>query len=684
MSYFLHSAPFVRITLPFALGVAVAFATAPTATVIFVGLILSILLTALLLVFWKEWANIKHNPWFGLGAACAFLLMGYSWTAYVIDLRSDRVILALPEGTFLAELLDFPEPKSNTYALKLEVSALLHSGAHEPTQPFTILGYISKTAYADTLLPGDMVVFAVKPQPHPLAPNPYQFDFGAYLTSQGIVGTVYLKDGVHAYRPVHRKFNLANVFANLRAKGIESFRDGGVHQRELGVVSALVLGKRDMVDADIRQAFAESGTVHILAVSGLHVGIIYLFIATVLGRVLPGKRLSMYRLLLSIAVLWLYAGVAGFSPSVLRAATMFSFIALGKEYSRFGNVYNMLALSAFLLLLLNPYLLVSVGFQLSYLAVLGIVVIYPMLYHRYTAPNAFVDKLWSLLVVSISAQLATFPLSVFYFHQFPVYFMFSNLLVIPLATALLYAGIAGIVLAWIPFVSNLIFHLVNGLAWILNEVVLLFNTLPYPVIKGLFMTAFEVMLLYLLFVLGYRAIGDPRRGRLAAALLLLLVISGSFAFRKIDQALRPTSVLFHAEGASILLVAQGRTAHLYEHHTKQEAEKHKDFALQGFLTANGIEQTLVFPMGRVTLPDKTRLMCVRNEEEMSEALQSGIKYVLVHHEQALSGINGPLNGDSPIFILDGSVPYYKRDKLIAQLKSVQATVLVTSDGAIHF
>ncbi len=684
MSYFIHSSPLLRVALPTGLGIAIAFAVKPEPLLVQVALAFGILISFLMLLFWKRWVDIKSNPVFGVLASLAFLLLGFFWAGHRLELRQYDRHFDGNETAFLARLTAVPAQKEKTTQLQLRVIAKKDTSGWNKGSEANIIAYMPHELRSDTLKPGDVIKFKSIPQPHRPPLNPNQFDFGAYLTAQGFSASVYLKEEVSFAREPQVPFMLSPFFEAWRMKAIALFKTHSIDARELGVISALVLGKRDFVDEDIRKAFADAGTVHILAVSGLHVGIIYLFISFILGKTFRGRRMRFVRLVLGLLVLWVYAGITGFSPSVLRAATMFSFIAFGKEFSRFGSIYNMLAASAIVLLLVNPFLLVQVGFQLSYLAVLGIVIIHPMVYPIFVAPWLWLDKVWSLLVVSFAAQLATFPLTVHYFHQFPNYFLLSNLLVIPLATILLYAGIVAMLSAWIPAWSDLIFYITGMVAKTLNEAVLLFGKLPSPVSRGLYLNFFEVSVLYLLAGLAFFALKDPRRGRLAMALVALCAFTASFGFRKISSAYDQEMIVFHSEGQSAVAVVKGPKAVIHQWNTPYAKEKSLYFASDSYFQKRGVRDTLVQSNTNPIVLDDKLMAVVTSIEELHLWGKLDPDYLLLHGNFKLSQRDSLKISRDVVVIIDGSVPRYSHTELEKKLQDAEISYWNTArQGAIR-
>ena len=211
--------------------------------------------------------------------------------------------------------------------------------------------------------------------------------------------------------------------------------NNGVEGKQLKVASALLLGYRENLDKELVKSYASAGAMHVLAVSGLHVGILYLLLTRIFSFLKKVKKVKNGKFILTILIvsfLWFYAIMTGLSASVMRATTMFSFIVIGNELlNRKTSIYNTLAVSAIILMIINPFIVYQVGFQLSYVAVVGIVYLQPKLNRLFYSRYKLVRGVWAITCVSLAAQIATFPLSLHYFHQFSTYFFISNLIVIP-------------------------------------------------------------------------------------------------------------------------------------------------------------------------------------------------------------------------------------------------------------
>ncbi|UJH66305.1 ComEC/Rec2 family competence protein [Allomuricauda sp. SCSIO 65647] len=276
--------------------------------------------------------------------------------------------------------------------------------------------------------------------------NPHQFDYRDYLRKQGIFHELRIGSGqlVQFERQTTTVYGLAQ---NLRQKIISKLKQHDFGSDEVSVMQALLLGERSELSGETYDNYKNAGAVHILAISGLHIGILLLLLQLLLTPLesLPhGKTLKLVTILVC---LWGFAFVAGLSPSIVRAVTMFSFVAYAMQLNRPTNTFNTIVWSMFFILLFKPLFLFQVGFQMSYAAVFAIVWLYPKL-QRFWEPKGFLPKrVWQLVSVSVAAQLGVLPLSLFHFHQFPALFFISNLVVVPFLGVILGGGMLVIALA---------------------------------------------------------------------------------------------------------------------------------------------------------------------------------------------------------------------------------------------
>ncbi len=349
---------------------------------------------------------------------------------------------------------------------------------------------------------GDKIV--VQGSFFPISPpgNPEEFHYKKYLERQNIYAHSFVNRyqiNILSSRP--QSWLLKSAYS-LRSNAVSTINNHIVEKRENAISKALLLGVKDFLDNEIKQAYAAAGAMHVLAVSGLHVGIIYLILLTAFGKL--KEKGNTWRLVfgvICVVTIWFYAIITGLSPSVMRAATMFSVIAIGEAFSREGNIYNSLGIAAFILLIYDPYLIYSVGFQLSFAAVIGIVYLQPKLFSLLRSRFWLMDKIWAITSVSIAAQLATFPLSAYYFHQFPTYFLASNLVVIPAAFIILIIGISMLVInPIIEVLGQLLGRILYHTIWCLNEIIEAVERLPNSLIEWIYMDQISLILTYLIVI----------------------------------------------------------------------------------------------------------------------------------------------------------------------------------------
>jgi competence protein ComEC len=326
--------------------------------------------------------------------------------------------------------------------------------------------------------------------------NPLEFDYKKYLSFHLINQQAFLKtkNWTLLEQPEHQNIY---AFADLvRRKMIFTLEQLGLTNNELGVASALILGYKNNIEAQLKSAYSSAGAMHVLAVSGLHVGIIFMIFNALLKFLDKLKYGAYLKGILLLLILWCYALITGLSPSVMRSASMFSFVVIGKAFQRNSNFFNTLSASALLLLLVNPLLIFDVGFQLSYTAVAGIVLMQPWLGGFYS-PNSWLGNyIWELITVSIAAQIATFPLGLYYFHQFPNYFLLSNLLVIPFALAILILGLTTLAFSFVPILGIYLGFCLKWLVFALNWTVTFIDQLPFAVTNNIKFTFANVVAVY--------------------------------------------------------------------------------------------------------------------------------------------------------------------------------------------
>jgi len=574
----LRRVPFFRFILPFIAGILAGYFTQPFP--LFVGLTSLFILFALLVLFRQS--GYRTTPVFG--TILYFFLFIFGW--YWYQQRQYRPQPVPEQTTHFAIVSSFPEEKTNSYKTILQIL---------PDKQ-NILTYLEKDSIAACLTPGQVIALHRPPTAIQPPTNPGEFNYREYMIRHSIAYRFYLRTEDYFVTSAKVRLNLRQQALVIRKQLQNVFVRYSFSGDEMSILSALVLGNRENIDPEIKEEFANSGAIHILAVSGLHVGIIYFVFSFLLKFLKTNRKGRFARLLILLTVIWVYAFITGLSPSVLRAATMFSFIAIGENINRQNNIYNTLAASAFLLLLINPMLLFEVGFQLSYAAVLSIVFFQPLIYHTIYASNWWLDKLWGLLTVSLAAQIGVSPLSLYYFHQFPVYFWLTNLFAIPLTTLIIYTAFLLLSFSFIPLLGKAIALLLHILVKALLYAVWTVNTLPGSIIPNIsfttpmLVTSFLVIIFLTLFIIGKQKI------YLQLILLSLIILSGITTFNKYQLITQREIVFFNIPRKTLIAAVHRKDIVWISSDDSVTTRKKMAIYMEPFEQKHGTNTSVIIPL----------------------------------------------------------------------------------------
>ena len=440
--------------------------------------------------------------------------------------------------------------------------AELLTANHTSTEGKILCFFPSKTITDDvkTLAPTDRLVFVGKYTPISPPKNPYQFNYKRYMERKGVYG----RTEVVAFSVVkNNTTGFMGSIARTRSH-LAIVIDKHFNQESSALLKTLLLGKRTDLDNEVYQHYVDAGAVHILAISGLHVGIITAILLLLLQKM---PNLGFYRPLryfILLAGLWTFAFIAGASPSVLRATVMFSFVGLSTLIRRKQGRFDALMLSMLFLLLINPYYLYDVGFQLSYAAVFSIMKFYPVMRKWWQPENKYLQWIWSLFLVGLSAQIVVLPISLYYFHQFPILFFVSNLIVVPLLQPILIGGIIalclesfGILPYAIVFVLEKLIALMNFLvAFIAHQEMFIIRNIPFttPLLLSSLLTVF-----ILIVFVHYR-----KYKVLVALLLSVILFQGVLFYHKYKLETTEEMLVFSKYKQKVITIRQGDKLSIYQ------------------------------------------------------------------------------------------------------------------------
>lgn len=540
----------VKLTLCLIFGILFGFHFEPSTPIVATSLIACLVLLA----FTRKTQKRIAFPLFGAVAFLATILLGMLIISLSIPSNQSNHYLNFPKSKSRFQLKITQVLKSNTYSYRYFAHV---KSIDSSTTTGLVMLYVAKdSATKELMIDDELLTFSTLDSvPHPF--NPYQFNFKRYLQKQGVHGQLRISGNQFVLLKESSK-TWVGIAANFRTRLIKKLRKQGFGSEQLGVIQALLLGQRNDLSEETYANYKSAGAVHILAVSGLHIGILLLLLQFLLRPLEQLPKGKTTKLVAIIMLLWGYAFVAGLSPSIVRAVTMFSFLTYAMYLNRPTNTFNILALSMFFILLVQPLFLFQVGFQMSYAAVFAIVWIYPKLQRLWSPKIWPVRKGWQLLAVSLAAQLGVLPISLFYFHQFPSLFFISNLVVVPFLGILLGLGLLVLGLMYFDIVPKFLVMLydfligkMNGIiAWVAQQEDFLFRDIAFDEI--------QLVLGYAILLAGVILFSKFHFKNLAFFLIAVAVYSGYLLTNDWLNRNEEQLWLFHQNRNTVLLHQKGK------------------------------------------------------------------------------------------------------------------------------
>ena len=392
--------------------------------------------------------------------------------------------------------------------------------------------------------------------------NPNQFDYGKYLNNKSIFGQIYTNaNSIKVSDKIDK--NIWYYSDRLRNNIVANLQNNNFSKNELQVVNALILGQQQDISKEILKDYQYAGAIHILSVSGLHVGFILLFI-TFLLKPLPKNKLgNSIRLFTIIICLWGFAILAGLSPSVIRSVTMFSFVAVGLHLKRSTNIFHTLLVSMFLILFFQPSFLFDVGFQLSYLSLFFILWLQPLISNLWMPKNKIATYFWDILTVSFAAQMGAFPLSIYYFHQFPGLFFISNLIIIPFLILIMGLGVLVMVMAAFNFVPILTMKSLEFCIYYLNKIINWVASFEQFIIKDIPINWQALICLYILIIAFVILFKKPTYPKIVFALLSVLLFQSTLFITRWEIQNQQEFIVFNSWKNTLITERNGDKVTVY-------------------------------------------------------------------------------------------------------------------------
>ncbi len=557
---YLHRYPFLRLLLPLIAGFLVGnylfFKEVYVPDTVLVGVSAGLFFLLLAVYFSRRYSF----RWI-FGSVAYLLVFGAGTGGMNQVLQQTVYAFQKQECVYRAILTDRPDEKEHTFLCPAFLTEKQDSVGVVPVNRKVLL-YISKDSLAGSLHNGDELVLMARVSPPSNNGNPDEFDYARYLRYRGIGGVAFVAEGKWQIIGHRMSRSFRQIALDCRDRILDKYRALKFEPDEFAVLAALTVGYKEELGEDIRETYSVSGASHVLALSGLHIGFLYMLLLLLL-KWLPGNvwRGRLFRAIVIITALWGFAFITGLSPSVVRSVIMFSLLALSVLSGRTGISLNTLALTAFIMLAVHPFWLFDVGFQLSFSAVTAILLIYPRLFRLLPIGNGVLKKIWALMCVSLAAQIGTAPLVLLYFSRFSTHFLLTNLLVIPLVSVIMYSAVILLVVSPFSLLYTWCAVAVKFLIDLLNAAVRWVEHLPLASIDNVWIYPAEVLAFYLALLACMRHM----MVRSAKSLYLVgvcLLVTGSlhWAWRMADRPVQ-SIVFYNVRGCPVVhcIESQGKS-----------------------------------------------------------------------------------------------------------------------------
>lgn len=574
--------PLARITIGFIVGILVAFYLKPELTIVFGLLFISILI--LVISYFVQKNKYTNAVYFGIATFIVSFFIGATTQITHTDYYQ--------KSNYIHESSFFDKPHLLSVVIREKIKSTTSNNRYialiNQIDNKKLTGRILLNIRKDSLtVPFETGTFlhitgtAYKNKP---PNNPNQFDYSSYLEKKQIYAQLY-SDKESISIGTETKKDIWYYSSKLRTVIIHNLQKSNFNKKELNVAIALILGQKQDISPEIMQDYQYAGAIHILSVSGLHIGFILLFITFLLKPIPNTRKGSFIKLTLILASLFSFALIAGLAPSVVRSVTMFSFVAIGYHLRRSVNIYHTILVSIFLILLFQPSFLFDVGFQLSYIALFFIIWFQPLLATLWTPKTKAVGYMWGILTVSFAAQIGTLPLSIYYFHQFPGLFFITNLVIIPLLSIIMILGVLVMVLAAFDFVPLFLSKPLEWGIFILNKIINTIASFEQFIIRDIPFNIFLMVSSYLVILATIVWFKKPSYGRLTIALITIITIQISYMKTQWDIKDQKEWVVFNLKKNTMITARDGKNVVLYAYDSILKTAKNNS-VLKSYLVAN--------------------------------------------------------------------------------------------------
>ena len=598
--------PLARITMGFLAGILVAYYFQPHPQLVF-GL-LFVVFSGFVIAYFVSKNNVKNPIYFGL--TTYFLAFGIGLTTQIIHTNSYQ------KSNYIHNKAVFEKPHSVAVTIREKLRSSSYNDRYivlvNQIDNVATTGRILLNIRKDSLnhafeIGTPLQINGSLYQSGP-AKNPNQFDYGKYLEGKQIYAQIYA-DATGLKVGSFIKKDVWYYTSKLRTKIIRNLEKSHFNTAELNVAIALILGQQQEISPEIIRDYQFAGAVHILSVSGLHIGFILLFVTFLLKPFPNTRRGSFIKLIIILASLFSFGLIAGLAPSVLRSVTMFSFVSIGMYLRRSTNIFHTLLVSMLLILLFEPSFLFDVGFQLSYVALFFILWLQPLLAKLWIPKNILLKYFWDILTVSFAAQIGAFPLSIYYFHQFPGLFFVTNLVIIPFLSVIMALGVLVMVLAAFDCIPLFLSKSLEWSIFILNKIINSIASLEQFIIQGIPFNWQLLLSIYLLIIATIIWFKKPSFNRLAMALISIIIFQIMYFETHWNIQNQRELVIFNSKKNTLIAERNGENVTLYVNDSLvKTASKNK--TLSAYLMGNFSHLTSTKKLGNLIYYKGNKILIV--------------------------------------------------------------------------
>jgi competence protein ComEC len=583
--YELRKIPFVRLVIPLLIGITGGMhLKMPVTFMPVIACVLSSFFMIIILIA-RLSGNYKYRLLFGFSINTFIVISGIVLVHLKLDMNEEIVERIKSSEYFICRVVDRTGPCRVSVKVPLKIIGYKERGSWKRCN-IGMLAYFQADGNAASLKGGDIVIMAAELREINNPGNPFEFDYAKFQKFKGFIFQSFPRTG--RWKRIGHREGLKTIAFAMRDRLLGLYEKYGIRGNEYAVVSAFTLGCKDSLNPLMIKSFATAGAMHFIAVSGLHVGIIF-YILNILFR-FPRKKMWLRGLktALIIVILWFYALITGLSPSVIRATVMFTIIQAGISLNRPVNIYNVLAATAYFMLLSDPSQLSEMGFQLSFISVLGIVFFQPRLYRLLIFKNTLADRIWSLFTASLAAQAAVLPAVIFYFHRLPVFGWLTNILIIIPVALSIYLSILLFIFSWAGRMAYFIAAAINILLRFIILCITSIEHIPFAAVENIHSNSLITILLYIVIISAGMLIVFRNRLLINVPLLCAIALLSINLVRNCSLSRQKKIVIFNVKRITAINFIEGRSSYLYTDADTQDGRRYLNSAAYNYWLNRGV------------------------------------------------------------------------------------------------